>query len=506
MNEYELVISGALLHDIGKIIQRNMGKKEGSHSELGCKFLKGWGEDIAIFAKFHHKKEITDQKFDFERLNVVQQNLLWMVCKADNLSSKEKGEMEGEFNPRNPLMSIFSSIKGVRNGVDEQKIKERAYPLATLDFDRFIFPGFEKDRVEDRILHKSYEEIYTDFKHKLSLLYPDLILAFLEKEATFIPTRSGEGEDISLFDHLKTTCAIASCMYLYQKDELDRDIKDKISDTKDKYLLISGDISGIQKFIYNITSKGALKLLRARSFYLEMIAEDFVQELLDELNLSRANLLYCAGGHFYILAPNKKEYEEIVNKLKNDLNNWLLKEFEGNLYYAVDYIPFNGERFGNFSELWAEIGRKLSEQKSKKFMENLVEDQDMFLREDLKDKNFHEKKVCEACKCYVYELFPDDEKEVEYCEMCRKLKIVGKKLANFEDMFHILRFKETNNYDLNLPFSKIKVVKKIEGDGFNTIFRINSFDIPEEVIKLKTERIQLCCPASCQLFFWKRHG
>ncbi|MCZ7381072.1 MAG: type III-A CRISPR-associated protein Cas10/Csm1 [Candidatus Methanoperedens sp.] len=490
MNEFEKVKLGALLHDVGKIIQRDMGKRECTHSELGYKFLEGLREDIAIFAKFHHKKDIAGQKFDFERLNIAQQNLLWMVYEADNLSYKEKGETDDEYEPKNPLISIFSSVKGIRNGIDECKIKKRAYPLKPLDFDNFVFPGFGKDRVEDRP-HKSYEEIYDDFKHRLPLLHPDLILTFLEKEATFIPAGSGEGEDISLFDHLKTTCAIASCMHIYHKEELDRDIKDKISDKKDekKYLLISGDISGIQKFIYNITSKGALKLLRARSFFLEMISEDFVQELLDELKLSRANLLYCAGGRFYILAPNKKEYEEIVNKLKNDLNNWLLRKFEGNLYYAVDYIPFKGERFADFSKLWAEISKKLSEQKSKKFRENLVENPGKFLREDLRDENYREKKLlCQACKSFVNELFKDEDKDVEYCEMCKMLKNAGKKLADFEDMFFILRFKETNNQDIDLPFSKIKVVKKIEDSDFNTIFQINSFDIPEEVIKLKTER------------------
>jgi len=53
-----------------------------------------------------------------------------------------------------------------------------------------------------------------------------------------------------------------------------------------------------------------------------MVSEGFVQELLDDLNLTRANLLYCAGGHFYILAPNTTECRKCVDRLKRALNEY----------------------------------------------------------------------------------------------------------------------------------------------------------------------------------------
>ena len=61
---------------------------------------------------------------------------------------------------------------------------------------------------------------------------------------------------------------------------------------KEMFLLYSMDISGIQKFIYSISDKGALKGLRARSFYLEIMMEHVIDELLEKLSLSRANLIY----------------------------------------------------------------------------------------------------------------------------------------------------------------------------------------------------------------------
>lgn len=51
-------------------------------------------------------------------------------------------------------------------------------------------------------------------------------------------------------------------------------------------------------------------MLRGRSFYLDIALENIVDELLEELHLSRANLIYCSGGHFYILADNTKETQD----------------------------------------------------------------------------------------------------------------------------------------------------------------------------------------------------
>ncbi len=89
--------------------------------------------------------------------------------------------------------------------------------------------------------------------------------------------------------HLKTTSAIALCLYHYHLNEFDRDIQRKIEDRKDrKYLVVGGDISGIQDFIYTITSKGALKYLRARSPFLELLVEEVVAEILERLKFNES--------------------------------------------------------------------------------------------------------------------------------------------------------------------------------------------------------------------------
>ena len=80
--------------------------------------------------------------------------------------------------------------------------------------------------------------------------------------------------------------------------------------------MYSFDISGIQNFIYTISAKGSLKLLRSRSFYLEMLCEHLIDTILKRLEYSRANLIYSGGGHGYILlantSKNKSALDEII--------------------------------------------------------------------------------------------------------------------------------------------------------------------------------------------------
>ena len=99
--------------------------------------------------------------------------------------------------------------------------------------------------------------------------------------------------DISLYDYIKIKSAIVSSLY---SDKNDSNLYN-LNDNEEYFALLSADISGIQRFIYTISSKGALKSLRARSFYLEIMLEHIVDEILEEFNLSRFNLLYTGGGH-----------------------------------------------------------------------------------------------------------------------------------------------------------------------------------------------------------------
>ena len=143
-----------------------------------------------------------------------------------------------------------------------------------------------------------------------SLDFINSCLEVLEQTASYIPliTADDDKSDISLYEHIKQSLAIGSCIfeYLSEKDMLQN--QEKIyNDSKEFYeeksiMLYSMDFSGIQAFIYGQYGKeDVLKNLRARSFYLEILLENVIDELLAKLSLSRANLLYAGGGHDYFI-------------------------------------------------------------------------------------------------------------------------------------------------------------------------------------------------------------
>ena len=86
------------------------------------------------------------------------------------------------------------------------------------------------------------------------------------------PQPPENGADISLFDHVKLTAAIASCIYKYIQEN-------KIDDLK-RYLFIDGKsfmrkksfyfflwiFPGIQKFIYTVTTKKRFENFKSTFF------------------------------------------------------------------------------------------------------------------------------------------------------------------------------------------------------------------------------------------------
>jgi CRISPR-associated protein Csm1 len=238
--------------------------------------------------------------------------------------------------------------------------------------------------------------------------------------------------DVSLFDHLKTTCAIAACLcdeeekYLdnvitgikkrWKKEELNKEEENALNSRK--FLLICGDVSGVQKFIYSITSEGAVKGLRGRSFYLELLSESIAKYILQELNLPISNLLYCGGGHFYVLAPCVKEHD--LAGIRKQIAERLLEIHRGELYLVLGWLQLSADDFKkeNFGEAWTDIGKRMAEEKKRKFYEILDNYKEIF-------GPFDEgggKPFCDVCGSEISEI-----KEGKRCNFCKSLEELAKK-------------------------------------------------------------------------------
>lgn len=190
------------------------------------------------------------------------------------------------------------------------------YPM-TADKNLFQYPVNTHIEVDEDALINIWKRFLKKLKND-NCDNMDYLSAIFEAVGKGIPgdTTSGSISDVSVYIQSKMVAAVAVCLADYAEEanisleslvvEVDNNDKENNSAEAKPFMILSGDFSGIQNFIYTIPSKGALKSLRGRSFYLELFMEYAVDSFLKKLNLSRSHVLYTGGGHFYLIIPNTK--------------------------------------------------------------------------------------------------------------------------------------------------------------------------------------------------------
>lgn len=444
MKEKEILIKGALLHDIGKVCYRT-GKRI-NHSKLGGDFLEQYlksneeTERLLNCVRYHHKDYLQKAKLD-------KNDLAYIVYEADNIASgMDRRENEGEekgFDPKLNLDSIFSVFYS-----DKEIQVANKYPLIYKDINKaFNYPrkdiSLATNSNYEALLNKIKSHFITKDINQISI---NQLLQILEEGFSYVPSSTNRAEvcDISLYVHSKITSAVASCMKLYFDEQQIQDYKkycfnsgSKIFRNEKIYLLVSGDISGIQDFIYTIPSKGALKTLRGRSLYIDLLLEEFIDEYLEQIGLSRANVLYSGGGHFYILAPNIEDTKKAIDKLQAKMNRWLMENIGINLYLAIGTAEcsannlMKSEAQGN---LFAIVNKKLKDDKTIRYSKDEDFLEHIFNVEKEKDTA---KKECNICHNLVDKLWKYNSDEEIACEFCLNLYKLGQDILTQDLVFVI---------------------------------------------------------------------
>lgn len=445
MKEKEILIKGALLHDIGKVCYRAI-KKRINHSKLGGDFLEQYlksneeTERLLNCVRYHHKDYLQKAKLD-------KNDLAYIVYEADNIASgMDRRENEGEekgFDPKLNLDSIFSVFYS-----DKEIQVANKYPLIYKDINKaFNYPrkdiSLATNSNYEALLNKIKSHFITKDINQISI---NQLLQIIEEGFSYVPSSTNRAEvcDISLYVHSKITSAVASCMKLYFDEQQIQDYKkycfnsgSKIFRNEKIYLLVSGYISGIQDFIYTIPSKGALKTLRGRSLYIDLLLEEFIDEYLEQIGLSRANVLYSGGGHFYILAPNIEDTKKAIDKLQAKMNRWLMENIGINLYLAIGTAEcsannlMKSEAQGN---LFAIVNKKLKDDKTIRYSKDEDFLEYIFNVEKEKDTA---KKECNICHNLVDKLWKYNSDEEIACEFCLNLYKLGQDILTQDLVFVI---------------------------------------------------------------------
>jgi CRISPR-associated protein Csm1 len=190
-------------------------------------------------------------------------------------------------------------------------------------------------------------------------------LSLLRAYAWCVPAAAYLDEpDVSLADHLQVTGALAACLWDLPEDALGRLEADSSQD-EPVALLVGGDVSGIQRFLYTISSAGAAKSLRGRSAYLGLLCDVVAEFTRRELGVLPCNVVYSGGGHFYLLAP--LGVGERLAGVRERLTGVLLDFFGGDVALVLDAVPLKasdlrvapGEPRSPLGERWRELGAKL---------------------------------------------------------------------------------------------------------------------------------------------------
>lgn len=450
--EYQSVILGALLHDIGKFIQRqsNVIALSQKHNEFSKDFFSKKEEFRALWlrddldlelmekiVKNHHDAIIRKTKEAGDFKNKREEALCQLVSDADSFSAGERhreAQTKGIYFTKRPLDPIFSQVELFCN----PPLDQSPYKIKTLD-PKGTFPDGTERIEDDAILHHYKNGFIPELKEitatKFDGFYNSL-LSLLERYTWCLPSdTTKEIADISLYDHLKTTSAIAACLYRFHE----QDIEAYLNSSKDQYKfrLIGGDLSGIQDYIFKITEKGKggiAKRLRSRSFYLSILLEITIQKILHRLKLPMSCNLISAGGRFILLTPENISQE--MEDIQKEISSWLFERFFGQLTIGLDWnVKMVGcnLKIGQFHRYLAQVNENLEIKKRQKNSEILLDGrwiEGKFVREDQYERYSQEEG--EAKDCQICHSFPatsrEEDDEIDICSQCAQDREIGQKL------------------------------------------------------------------------------
>ena len=438
---------GALLHDIGKLLYRyNDGR---NHSRSGYEYLKDVVhiEDREILEQvlYHHASLLKNARIE-------NNSLAYITYIADNIASasdrRKTQEEEPGFDREMSLQSIFNLL----NCNDEKLCYSPEQLNENINYPTSVSTGF------DEIF---YGKIVNEIEKNLRGItwnknYLNSLLEVLEAQLSYIPssTMKSEVADISLYDHVKLTAAIAASIKEWLDENNISDYKETLFKgatvfyRKKVFLLFSMDMSGIQDFIYTIASKNALKMLRSRSFYLEIFMENLIDELLDYIGMSRSNLIYSGGGHAYIITANTENIKQKIVEFELKINEWLLDEFKTALFLGCGYAEcsaneLHNEPEGTYRQIFKNVSKMISQKKMKRYSAAQI----IKLNSKGKKDGTRECRVCRRAS----KLLEDDD----ICSVCNAMIDMSQNILY--EGFYIVTENPKDKAALPLPFGRYLV-------------------------------------------------
>lgn len=379
----EVVLAG-FLHDIGKFYQKSGSKTgnidgvelSGGHQQISVNFLNRY---IDIFKPFvdiditremiqrHHEGQFVQDKPEYDVKNAPKEYLRYckIIAIADNISSSERAEKADKKNSLGfehaTLHSVFTradstkigmykfGVWNAQNLIPEQTDLDKTYS----DMDKAEQEKYRKEIYKNNRLHiDSFSKAINNLSGKrfgtFQELLKDMQNVFRDYLWCCISESQGKIRDISLYDHLLTTSAIAISLYseLYSKHQenfSDADVQRIMNDISKKHKTVLNTIhiriNGIDR-MFNTVGNNIEYYKQNTASFIDYIGalKSFTDELLtDAINgsLETSSINNCIikyGYDWYIIASDS-ELNTIENKLR-DINKQVFDKSGSNLYLS----------------------------------------------------------------------------------------------------------------------------------------------------------------------------
>ncbi|MBF0785421.1 type III-A CRISPR-associated protein Cas10/Csm1 [Muribacter muris] len=329
------VAFSALIHDLGKFAERAklpiLKETLDAHKTLYCPYNQKMGYHSHIHAAYtgyaldqiesylpdiiKHKTYPFVSKQEGQSLTITdslinaaaahhkpETFLQWIIATADRVASGFERDKFEEYNRQEEnknhyqsrLLTLFEQIN-LSTAKQGNYSLDYAYNLIPLSAESsFPQPRRIIEPTNNEFAQQTYLKLWGLFtqgiaqiphSHKYKWdLWLDHFDTLYQCFTSCIPSATfGVKPDISLYDHSKTTAALATALWRWH-EEHQLTGQEQISQLRDrerswnekKFLLIQGDFFGIQDFIFssgNDNNKRAAKLLRGRSFQVSLFTE-----------------------------------------------------------------------------------------------------------------------------------------------------------------------------------------------------------------------------------------
>ena len=374
------VAIGALLHDIGKLLQRSSSMRlseerngraddmlpvcEDRHSDRQSLWTDAffawveaeglpWPKDVSPdwvrdLAVQHHRPFR-------ERPEGPERTVTELMTVADMLASGREprpGDIEEEPDERRRARSRRTSLAAIVASLSVGGIgpaRGGHHVPGELDAEAILpKPGREVPETGDRT-HSPYECTWEGFRdgwreiavtlgpNADARVFEEALNCLLERWLWSVPASTADEPDVSLLDHSRVVAGFAAALFQHHRARDELASADALRDRmRPRFRFLVGDLSGLQTTLFRFQReriRGLNRILRGRSLKFQLIADAGTRLALREFDMPWSAALQTAGGRFLVLLPElgEEEMQSRTDRLRATCDDWMAREYTGDL-------------------------------------------------------------------------------------------------------------------------------------------------------------------------------